>query len=362
VSEQPERRALVVDDSRAARIAAARLVEPWGVDVDLAEDGAAALRLLQEQGGYDFVLVDLRMPALNGHELVRLMRARADRTPVVVMTGSTADTREVQDVLRLGADDFLVKPVESERLREALGRVLGVPVDSLRAETPRVLAAGSQALAEALGKGLPGFVEVDRVDLGELAAAVERAPYRLVAVELGPVADLAQRNESLAAASEQAKVVLGVQPGAGVVLVTHDRGSARGFDACVSLADLQAATEASLYANAVRPLVTHDDERVVVKGFRAVPQSEATYFAVVGRRVRAAVALLVSAGAARLALDLSRVPARGAAVERLVADAVAAAAGRIGEIEICVMPVLRPGVERLRLPVTVVTPGRRKNG
>jgi CheY-like chemotaxis protein len=359
VSEHAERRALVVDDSRAARIATARLVEPWGLDVDLADDGAAALRLLQEQGGYDLVLLDLRMPALNGHELVRLMRARSDLTPVVVMTGSSADTREVQDVLRLGANDFLVKPVEPERLREALGRVLKVPVDTLRAETPRVLAVGSHAVAEALGKGLPRFVEVDRADAGELRAAVEGRPYRLVAIELGPAADLPQRTESLAAASERAGAVLQVQPGAGVVLVTQDRASARGFDVSVALADLVATTEASLYPNTVRPLVTHDDERVVVQGFRAVPQSEATYFAVVGRRLRAAVTLLVSAGAPRLALDLSRVPARGAAVERLVADAVAAAAGRVAELEICVMPVLRPGVERLRLPVTVVTPGRR---
>lgn len=355
----PSRRILVVDDSRAARVEAAKLIEPYGFDVDLAEDGAAALRRLEERSAYDLVLLDLRMPALDGHELLRVMRARSNFTPVVVVTAGM-ETRLVTATLRLGATDFLLKPLEAGAVRVALARAMNVPPDLLRPETPRVLVVGREACVAALRSALPAHVEVDRVEPPELGRAVEERPYRLVVLDLrdrfaGPdpvaAAEAAEREETACAAA-----VFRTQPGAAVCRVAPTGRAAPGLDASVALEDLAAATEASLYPNAVRPLVLHDDASVVVAGFRGSPTTEASYFAIAERRLRLAVTLMAAAGKSGITVDLSRLPAQSSAIERLAAAAAAAMSGHVTGARLLVAPVFVAPISRLGLPLTVAAP------
>lgn len=122
-STVPTRRALVVDDSRAARVAAARLVEPWGFDVDLAEDGAAALRRLEEQAAYDLVLLDLRMPGLDGMSVLSTIKSRWPDGEVIVITGyPSMDT--AKEAIRLGAWGYLAKPLTPGEVVEAANSAL----------------------------------------------------------------------------------------------------------------------------------------------------------------------------------------------------------------------------------------------
>lgn len=98
-----------------------------GFVVDLARDGATAEQALLN-GGFDAVVLDLGLPRIAGAELLRRLRARGDRTPVLVLTAREAlDER----VARLdgGADDYLVKPVAlvelAARLRALARRAQG---------------------------------------------------------------------------------------------------------------------------------------------------------------------------------------------------------------------------------------------
>ena len=119
--------ALVVDDSAAMRrqlcYALGRVAE---MDTVEAVDGADAWRKLCTTS-FDIVLTDINMPLLDGLKLVALVRAAGphQRVPVVVITteGAEADRRRA---LGLGANAYLVKPVQAQQVVEAVRSLLGV--------------------------------------------------------------------------------------------------------------------------------------------------------------------------------------------------------------------------------------------
>lgn len=90
-----------------------------------AESGEIGLQLIDEQD-FDMILVDLRMPGMDGFEAIRRIRARGDakaNLPIIVVTADTAiDLRE--RCLRQGADEVLFKPVAMDSLFDAIGRML----------------------------------------------------------------------------------------------------------------------------------------------------------------------------------------------------------------------------------------------
>lgn len=116
---------LVVDDEPNVRLMFRTTLETVGHDVIEAGDGAAALDILAAADRpIDLVLLDLRMPAIDGMETLRRMRAGNLAHPVIIITahGSVPDAVEA---MRLGAIDFLAKPVTPEALRNAAREVLG---------------------------------------------------------------------------------------------------------------------------------------------------------------------------------------------------------------------------------------------
>lgn len=90
-----------------------------------AESGEDGLALI-EADDFEIVLLDLRMPGMDGFETLRRIRARGDakaQLPVIVLTADTAvDLRE--RCLALGADEVLFKPVAMDALFDAIGRML----------------------------------------------------------------------------------------------------------------------------------------------------------------------------------------------------------------------------------------------
>ena len=91
-------------------------------EAPLAEEGLAMI----DRNDYDVILVDLRMPGMDGQEAIRHIRAREDAKrdlPVIVITADTAvDLRE--RCLEAGADEVLFKPVAMDALFDAIGRIL----------------------------------------------------------------------------------------------------------------------------------------------------------------------------------------------------------------------------------------------
>jgi CheY-like chemotaxis protein len=120
-------RVLVVeDDPDIARLIEA-LLDMKGCKVQTVTDGFQALERFDD-GDYDLLLVDLRMPRMDGHALAREWRAREQgsgrsRVPMIALTADTlASVRE--ESLAVGMDDFLTKPVEPDELFRALARVV----------------------------------------------------------------------------------------------------------------------------------------------------------------------------------------------------------------------------------------------
>jgi two-component system, OmpR family, response regulator MprA len=110
---------LVVDDERAVRESLRRALELEGYDVDLADDGEAALERLQGTAQADAVILDVLMPGIDGLEVCRRLRAVANPVPVLMLTARAEVDSRVAG-LDAGADDYLPKPFA---LAELLARL-----------------------------------------------------------------------------------------------------------------------------------------------------------------------------------------------------------------------------------------------
>jgi two-component system, OmpR family, response regulator MprA len=107
-------RVLVVDDEPAVREALRRALALEGYSVDLAENGAQALRTIS-QAEPDVVVLDVLMPEVDGLAACRRLREEGSRVPVLMLT-ARAGVGDRVDGLDAGADDYLVKPFALEEL------------------------------------------------------------------------------------------------------------------------------------------------------------------------------------------------------------------------------------------------------
>ena len=116
---------LFIEDDRMNRRVVRDMLDVAGATMTEAEDAETGLRLIGERD-FQMVLVDLRMPGMDGITAIRLIRARGDdkaEVPIIVVTADAApDLRE--QCLDAGADDVIFKPVAMDALFDAMGRVL----------------------------------------------------------------------------------------------------------------------------------------------------------------------------------------------------------------------------------------------
>lgn len=114
------RRALVVDDNAVNRKLAVALLKRRGWYTEEAEDGLVALSKLSE-GVFDSVLLDISMPALDGEEVCRRIRASEQwRGLRVVAYTAHALESEKNRIMQAGFDDILIKPITAQQLTRAL--------------------------------------------------------------------------------------------------------------------------------------------------------------------------------------------------------------------------------------------------
>ncbi|MFT5083229.1 MAG: sigma-B regulation protein RsbU (phosphoserine phosphatase) [Lentisphaeria bacterium] len=117
------RQLLVIDDDLLVRESIVAYLEDSGFDVHEAVDGKQCLSWL-EQNKPDAVLTDLRMPDIDGLAILSAVKAKDPQIPVIVISGM-GDVRDVIEALRLGAADYLVKPlVDMEVLVHSINRAL----------------------------------------------------------------------------------------------------------------------------------------------------------------------------------------------------------------------------------------------
>ncbi len=114
----PKETILVVDDERLVRWSLQQKLEQWGYNVSLAEDGATALGRVQLDNP-DLITLDVKLPDMTGIEVLSELRKRAIQVPVIVITAFGVVDDAVRS-LKLGAYDFIEKPINFEKLENSL--------------------------------------------------------------------------------------------------------------------------------------------------------------------------------------------------------------------------------------------------
>ncbi len=136
-------RVLIVEDEPDLADPLAYLLRREGFDVEIAEDGPAALRLFRTVNP-DIILLDLMLPGMPGTEVCRQIRA-SSTVPIIMLTAKDSEV-DIVVGLELGADDYVTKPYSSRQLLARMRAVLrrsAPPADGL---DERVLTAGRVSL------------------------------------------------------------------------------------------------------------------------------------------------------------------------------------------------------------------------
>ncbi len=100
---------LIVDDEEVVRLSHLRSLVSTNCNAQIAAGGTEALRVM-EQHSFDVILLDLRMPDLDGMDVLKIIKERWPESEVVVITGYPS-IESAKEALRLGANNYLVKPV-----------------------------------------------------------------------------------------------------------------------------------------------------------------------------------------------------------------------------------------------------------
>jgi DNA-binding response OmpR family regulator len=114
--EQANPRVLLVDDDQEARLLMRSLLEGEGYEIQEAVDGHQAMDTLKVNPEFSLVILDLRMPGMDGREVLKLIRGSVDTAalPVLIRTG-VGTPKDEAELLEAGADDFITKSVDSAR-------------------------------------------------------------------------------------------------------------------------------------------------------------------------------------------------------------------------------------------------------
>src|SRR5215472_7874209 len=136
----PTSKLLIVDDDRLIRWSLRQKCEEWGYQAVEAESGEPGLKLAQQESP-DLILLDVRMPDLTGLEVLDQLKKNGDAPPVIMITADP-QLDDVKAALKLGAYDFIGKPLDFDELqitiRNALEAThLRTQVNSLRGEVRR---------------------------------------------------------------------------------------------------------------------------------------------------------------------------------------------------------------------------------
>ena len=114
------KRCLIVDDSRVIRRVASKIIQDLGFDADDAENGRKALNALTIRMP-DLVLADWDMPVMDGLEFAKELRKLPGGNKVVVVFCTTEnDVPHIRQALDAGADEYIMKPFDSEIVRSKL--------------------------------------------------------------------------------------------------------------------------------------------------------------------------------------------------------------------------------------------------
>jgi DNA-binding response OmpR family regulator len=166
---------MIVDDEEAVRQSLEDILQLEGYEVTSAASGDAALDIMQEQN-FDLVLLDLKMPGLDGLDVMKTIRKNSPETKIVLLTGHGSMESAIE-ALRQGAHDYLLKPVASRELLNSVARAIAQRAEQ---QERRLLLEQLDSSIQRL-KGVEGLESVPPVE------------QQLITLENGATIDLSRR-------------------------------------------------------------------------------------------------------------------------------------------------------------------------
>jgi phosphoserine phosphatase RsbU/P len=140
-------RILIAEDHYVSRHLLERNLSNWGFEVQTAEDGEAAVRILESPEAPPLAIVDWMMPKMDGLEVCRRIREIKDRPYIyLVLLTAKSHKEEIATGLEAGADDYVIKPFDPDELRARLK--VGQRVVELERQLARRVTDLEQTLAE----------------------------------------------------------------------------------------------------------------------------------------------------------------------------------------------------------------------
>lgn len=117
---------LVIEDDETMRSALKRIFEMDGFIVKMAADGMELSGILDDTSP-DLILMDIGLPWLNGFELAQMLKEHKDlkKIPLIFVSGKTSDD-DIKRAFEIGADDFIKKPFEIEKLKKTVATLLKI--------------------------------------------------------------------------------------------------------------------------------------------------------------------------------------------------------------------------------------------
>jgi DNA-binding NtrC family response regulator len=116
------KRVLVIDDESIVRVSCQRILIPEGYEVQLASSGMEGLAYLQREP-FDLVLLDLKMPDMDGVEVLQEIKEKWPDIPIIIITGYNT-IQAAEQMIGLGASSFIEKPFKPDTLLSAVKKLL----------------------------------------------------------------------------------------------------------------------------------------------------------------------------------------------------------------------------------------------
>lgn len=147
------KKVLLVEDNDMIQVLARKHLESWNMKVDVVNNGKLAIEKIENEV-YDLILMDIRMPEMNGFETTKKIRAKQGPVagiPIIAMTAHAFE-REKEKCLAIGMDDYISKPFKPEFLKEKLLGILGTDRPEKNRDyglsNPDVAVPGQEALCD----------------------------------------------------------------------------------------------------------------------------------------------------------------------------------------------------------------------
>ncbi len=191
-------KALVVDDLKMNLDVAKLILERYfGAEVDTALSAEEALRLLSQKS-YDIILLDIKMPCVDGFEALKRIREKGIKTPVIALSGD-AYRSTVERAIKSGFDGYLTKPLMVEDLRNVISKYIKIRKRSYREEArghfeklgippslvEELLSDGLRNLKELLENFREAMDRKDREKIAFIAHSIKGVLYNMGLEELG---------------------------------------------------------------------------------------------------------------------------------------------------------------------------------